>query len=220
VRVSLNAQQFCESGLYYAYHHEPHPTALTPSFGPGAGGTALALSGRSLDGGASHEHGALCTYQLEDVANRSAYTCRFSLSSSGGELVALRSAASWDAHAQLVRCVAPPLGGPSASGMAALHLSLNGQDFAPTALAWAVQPLPQLDAISALSPISGPHRGGYNLTLRGAGFAPPGAAPHGLTCSIGEAVAAATVVDDATLLCAAPVVGEASGAELQPQHQP
>ena len=153
------------------------------------------------------------------MANRSEYICRFTLGASGADVVASRTA-TWDPHAQLVRCVAPPLGGPNQSGVAALHLSLNGQDFAPAALAWALQPLPQLDASSAISPISGPHRGGYNLTLRGGGFTPPasptGPAAHGLTCTIGGAVAAATVVDDSTLHCTAPAVGEASGAALEP----
>ena len=123
-----------------------------PPFGPGAGGIALELAGLSLDGGASHERGALCTYQLEDVTNRSDYTCRFTLGASGVDVVATR-AATWDAHAQVVRCVAPPLGGPTESGVAALHLSLNGQDFAPAALAWTLQPLPQLDASSAIAPL-------------------------------------------------------------------
>ena len=66
-----------------------------------------------------------------------------------------------DAH---VRCYSP---GSLAPGPAALRLSLNAQDVAPSALAFFFEATP---VVSALLPPLGPAVGGINLTLVGAGF--------------------------------------------------
>jgi len=130
LRVSLNGQQFSTPLPFTYFGQQPSVTQLSPSCGPAAGSTLVALSGAQL-------------------GNGTAYRCKFGHGSSG---VAATVLASYRAG-EGMRCVSPAL----APRVHTLEVSLNAQDYTRSGQAYEVYPHA---AVTRLDPRSGPSAGG------------------------------------------------------------
>ena len=129
LRVSLNGQQFSPPLPFAYFGQQPAVAELSPSCGPAVGSTLVGLRGSQL-------------------ANGTAYRCKFGHSSSG---VAATVLASYRAGVGM-RCVSPAL----APHVHTLEVSLNAQDYTRSGQAFEVYPHA---AATMLDPRSGPSAG-------------------------------------------------------------
>ena len=136
LRVSLNGQQFSPPLPFAYFGQQPTVSVLSPSCGPAVGSTLVALSGSQL-------------------ANGTAYRCKFGQSSSG---VAATVLASYRAGVGM-RCVSPAL----APHVHTLEVSLNAQDYTSSGHAYEVYPHA---AVTLLDPRSGPSLGSTTTAAR------------------------------------------------------
>lgn len=149
--VSFNGEHYEPTTFNYTFAPEPLLLAASPASGP-----AFGVQCTSFDCRGGGSVGTLVTVSGAwlGAGERHLYRCHFNDTVVPATLID-------DAH---VRCFSP---GSLAPGPAALRLSLNAQDVAPSALAFFFEATP---VVSALLPSLGPAVGGINLTLVGAGF--------------------------------------------------
>ena len=180
LRVSLNGQQFSAPLPFAYYGQQPTVAVLSPSCGPAVGSTLVALGGSQL-------------------ANGTAYRCKFGHSSSG---VAATVLASYSAGVGM-RCVSPAL----APHVHTLEVSLNAQDYTSSGQAYEVYPHA---AVTLLDPRSGPSAG--NTTTAASRSAGRGCDHR---CRFGGSlvVAASWLTDDASS-CATPPLAAVINATL------
>ena len=180
LRVSLNGQQFSPPLPFAYFGQQPTVAVLSPSCGPAVGSTLVALSGSQL-------------------ANGTAYRCKFGQSSSG---VAATVLASYRAGVGM-RCVSPAL----APHVHTLEVSLNAQDYTSSGHAYEVYPHA---AVTLLDPRSGPSLGN---TATAANRSAGRGCDH--RCRFGGSlvVAASWLTDDASS-CATPPLAVVINATL------
>ena len=134
VEVTLNMQDYTDVWLPYLVYDSPVLSTVCPASGPTAGGTRVVIYGATFLPGPD-------------------LRCRF------GERPV---AASLDAVAGTMVCVSPS--NMSAAGPTLLRISLNGQDYTPSSLPFALHaPL----SVGALSIDHGPTMGGTTLLVQG-----------------------------------------------------
>ena len=154
LEVTLNGQQYTNSSATIAVYPQPHVSSLSPSSGPMAGGTAFRLYG-AFSGG---------VHRL----------CRFAAPTAGGggggsppPVVEVPASLSAEAHDALV-CVSPPNASLHAAPAAALavhvEVSLNGQQFSASNVAFGYYPRQR---VSSVSPATGLMSGGTLVRVSG-----------------------------------------------------
>jgi len=150
--VSFNGEHYEPTTFNYTFAPEPLLLEASPARGP-----AFSIQCTSFDCRGGGSVGTLVTVSGAwlGAGERHLYRCHFN------DDTVVPATLIDDAH---VRCYSP---GSLAPGPAALRLSLNAQDVAPSALAFFFEATP---VVSALLPPLGPAVGGINLTLVGAGF--------------------------------------------------
>ena len=232
--LSVNGQEFSATGTIFVYHHDPMLSSATPTSGPRAGGSLVALRGSRLDGGDASLRG-LWVSQISDVRDGSSYRCRFD--GRGGELAITNSsnvtldevnftlggaslplvdvAATWQPANDRVVCMVPPLANADAGAAAkvAISLSINGADFTRSAALYEYTPMPEL---SSLAPAIGPSLGGETVTVSGSGFS----SALGMSCRFGDATTVATVSRASELRCKTPLLSSATRTALRPPAIP
>ena len=149
--VSFNGEHYEPTTFNYTFAPEPLLLEVSPASGP-----AFGVQCTSFDCRGGGSVGTLVTVSGDGLGagERHLYRCHFNDTIVPATLID-------DAH---VRCYSP---GSLAPGPAALRLSLNAQDVAPSSLAFFFEATP---VVSSLLPPLGPAVGGINLTFVGTGF--------------------------------------------------
>ena len=142
LEVSLNSQQFTssnESKLPYVYYEVANVVSVSPSLGPTDGLTLVVITGTALDGAGSH------------------LQCRFGASVTPAEYDAIRHG---------IVCHAA-VSGTAQSTSLPLQITLNGQQFAPSAVTYQYYVAPR---VSSILPSAGPVDGGTIIEVHGSGL--------------------------------------------------
>ena len=199
LEVSLNSQQYTDTNatervwVSPAVHDSvlvyptPSVVAVSPDFGPAAGGTRLVLEGEYL-----HAHGShlLCKFN-GSVATPATY-----VTASGG-----------------VVCRAGAMPGERPTGPVPLQLTLNGQQFSSAAaLSYGYYAALR---VSSLLPAAGPIEGGTVIRVDGEGFGGGVGFTHNHTCRFRTTLVSAvlsTVGGQAIFTCVSPAVTPAAPA--------
>ena len=153
VEVSANGQQFSADEVRFGQYPHPIGSDLLPSGGPLAGGTAIEVTGSGLINGSEY----LCRFG----ANRLEVPARMDFVADGG---------SGALHCQVPPRASCEPEGAAATGVSAVQISLNGQQWSDTQLGIDYFTPP---AVRSFTPRAGPQAGGVAVRIYGDHFRTP-----------------------------------------------
>ena len=171
LEVSLNSQQYTRtnlSTLLFTYYEVAVVSSVSPSLGPRDGATLVTILGSGLNGVATN------------------LKCRFAVTA-GTTSFSSTADATYVSSTNGILCRATS---SATIGSAGLQISLNGQQFGPSALSYRYYARPR---VSSLMPGAGPIGGNTTVQVRGFGLAGgDGAGPH-YVCRFGLLSVSATM---------------------------
>jgi hypothetical protein len=199
LRISLNGQQYFETGLDYEYYAQPNISSITPHGGLAIGATPITVRGVGFTNFVPALNVQRCSFGREEDGTRHETRAKVR-------------------DANTLVCLSYLQGEP---GVVPFSMSLNGVDFIDeprVALDYTYYTQPTV--FRGVYPTGGPIQGGTVMTFQGEGFASFGAQAHMARCVWGPAAVPtetrtmttpASLSDD-RFVCATSAVLDFSGA--------